>query len=320
MDTWIWAAGAGAVAVTVTALAAGVIFWQRRKTRQIMDSLNTMLDRAIAGSFAEAVFDESLLSATEAKMAHFLTVCQVSSQSLVAEKDKIKGLIADISHQTKTPIANLLLYSQLLEEHKLPEEGALCVKALSAQAQKLDFLIGALVKASRLETGIIAVTPRQGEVQALIEAALAQIRLKAEEKGIRIEAERAAGRAYYDPKWTAEALYNILDNGVKYSPPQSLICIRTIPYELFYRIDISDEGMGIAETEQSQIFARFYRSPAVSGQEGVGLGLFLTREILAAGGGYIKVSSKPGQGAVFSVFLPTEKTLKSYKTVRSEKE
>ncbi len=304
MDKWIWAAGA--VAVTVTALAVIVILWQRRKMRRLMDSLNAMLDKAIEGSFAETAFDESLLSATEARMARFLAVCAVSSRNLAAEKDKIKGLIADISHQTKTPIANLLLYSQLLEEHELSEECSLCVRALSAQAQKLDFLIGALVKASRLETGIIAVTPRQGEVQALIEAAIAQIRLKAEAKEIGIEAERAAGRAYYDPKWTAEALYNILDNGVKYSPPQSLLRIRAIPYELFYRIDISDQGMGIAEAEQSQIFARFYRSPAVSGQEGVGLGLFLAREILAAGGGYIKVSSKPGQGAVFSVFLPTE--------------
>lgn len=307
MDKWIWAAGGVAVAVTVTALAAIVILWQRRKMRRLMDSLNAMLDKAIEGSFAETAFDESLLSATEARMARFLAVCAVSSRNLAAEKDKIKGLIADISHQTKTPIANLLLYSQLLEEYELPAECSLCVNALSAQAQKLDFLIGALVKASCLESGIIAVSPRQGEVQALIEAAVAQIKLKAKEKGIRLEAERAVGTAYYDPKWTAEALYNILDNGVKYSPPQSLIRIRAIPYELFYRIDISDEGMGIAEAEQSKIFARFYRSPAVSGQEGVGLGLFLVREILAAGGGYIKVSSKLGRGSIFSVFLPTEK-------------
>ncbi len=115
------------------------------------------------------------------------------------------------------------------------------------------------------------------------------------------------GMADYDPKWTAEALYNILDSAVKYSPPDSIIEIKPIPYEMFYRIDIADRGIGIAEEELGMIFARFYRSPSVAEREGVGIGLYLAREIIQNGGGYIKVSSTPGQGSVFSVFLSTEK-------------
>jgi signal transduction histidine kinase len=171
----------------------------------------------------------------------------------------------------------------------------------------LDFLIGALVKTSRLESGIIMVNPQRGSLQTLLDAVIAQIRAKAEAKEIAIEAEATEGMAYYDPKWTAEAVYNVIDNAVKYSPRQSVIKIHAIPYELFFRIDITDEGIGIPEEEQSKIFSRFYRSPAVGSQEGVGIGLFLAREILSSGGGYIKVSSKPGQGSTFSIFLPTEK-------------
>lgn len=302
MEYWILFIGVAALAAAIAA-----ILLYRRRTRRIMDSLDAMLDSAIDGDFSEGVFDESLLSAVEAKMARFLSSCAVSSKNLTAEKDKIKSLISDISHQTKTPIANILLYSQLLAEHELPEDCTVCVKALSTQAAKLDFLIGALVKTSRLEAGIITVNPQSGSVQTLLDDVTAQISSKAQAREISIALEIVDGTACYDPKWTAEAVYNVLDNAVKYSPRQSTIKISALPYELFYRIDISDEGMGIAEDEQIKIFRRFYRSPAAAEHEGVGIGLFLTREILTSGGGYIKVSSKPGRGATFSVFLPTEK-------------
>lgn len=263
-----------------------------------------MLDKAIDGSFVEDVFDESALSALEAKLARYLSICAVSSKNLLTEKDKIKGLISDISHQTKTPIANILLYSQLLSEYELPEDCTVCVKALSAQAEKLNFLISALVKMSRLETGIITVLPKQETVQRLLDEVREQIIPKADAKGISVIMEDTGINACFDLKWTAEGLYNIVDNAVKYTDSGGSITVKAIPYEMFCRIDITDNGIGIAEDELSKIFTRFYRSGTVSEQEGVGIGLFLAREILATEGGYIKVSSMPGSGSVFSVFLP----------------
>ena len=304
MEQWVFSIG---ISVTAIVAAMGAILLYRKKMRRIMDSLDTMLNHAIDGDFTPDVFDESLLSAVEAKMASFLSACAVSSENLTEEKDKIKSLISDISHQTKTPIANILLYSQLLAEHDLPEDCGVCVNALNTQAEKLDFMIGVLVKSSRLETGIITVNSQKAPVQTLLDDAIAQIRYKYDEKGIVIEEQTISGTAFYDPKWTGEALFNVLDNAVKYSPCQSFIKISTMPYELFLRIDISDEGIGIREEEQSKIFQRFYRSPSVAHQEGAGIGLFLTREILGKGGGYIKVSSNTGQGSTFSIFLPTEK-------------
>ncbi|MNP78549.1 Alkaline phosphatase synthesis sensor protein PhoR [compost metagenome] len=73
---------------------------------------------------------------------------------------------------------------------------------------------------------------------------------------------------------------------------------------MFVRIDVADQGMGIAEQEWNDIFKRFYRSKQAAKHEGVGIGLYLAREIIAAQGGYIKVSSRLGEGTVFSVFLP----------------
>jgi signal transduction histidine kinase len=115
-----------------------MIILYRIRTRKTLDTINGMLDTAIDGGFSENTFDESVLSAAEAKMARFLSVCSASSKTLNEQKDKIKSLISDISHQTKTPIANILLYSQLLSERELPQDCAVCVKALEAQAEKLD--------------------------------------------------------------------------------------------------------------------------------------------------------------------------------------
>lgn len=292
--------------VSIGATTITILLYQR-KMRHLMNNLHIMLDSAIKGDFSERVFDESTLSALETKMSQYLSCCIVSSKNLTEEKNKIKSLISDISHQTKTPIANILLYSQLLSEFELPENCSVCINALSYQAEKLNFLIGALVKISRLETGIITVNPKKQSVQKLFDAAISEIKPKLEVKEISLQVEQTDITAYLDIKWTTEAIYNILDNAVKYSPAKSIIRIKALPYELFCRIDITDEGIGIAEEEQSKIFSRFYRSPTVSHEEGVGVGLFLAREIIFSAGGYIKVSSKPGQGSTFSIFLPTEK-------------
>lgn len=287
----------------VLSIAIAIILY-RRRTRKTLASINKMLDSAIDGSFSESLFDESVLSSVEAKLSRYLSICAVSSKNLLAEKDKINKLISDISHQTKTPIANILLYSQLLSEHELPEDCAVCVKALSGQAEKLSFLISALVKTSRLETGIITVVPKSEPVRNLLDEVQKQIRPKADAKGIFLTVEDTSINACFDLKWTAEAVYNIADNAVKYTAGGGSIAIKATAYELFCRIDIKDNGIGIAEDEHSQIFTRFYRSSSVNNQEGVGIGLFLAREIVAAEGGYIKVSSRPGSGSTFSVFLP----------------
>ncbi|QNR66859.1 HAMP domain-containing histidine kinase [Paenibacillus peoriae] len=293
------------IGITIIALFAvgTAILLYRKNVHKTMKTIQEMIDTAIDGNFSEHVFDESVLSAVETKLARFLSICTVSSKNLLAEKNKINELISDISHQTKTPVANILLYSQLLSEYELSQDAFTCVKALSAQAEKLNFLIHALVKTSRLETGIITVSPRRESVQKLLDAALEQIIPKAETKGISVVMEDTVIHAYFDLKWTSEAVYNIMDNAIKYTETGGNMNIKVMAYDLFCRIDIIDNGIGIAEEEQGKIFTRFYRSPTVNSQEGVGIGLFLAREIIAAEGGYIKVRSRYGSGSTFSIFL-----------------
>ena len=282
-------------------LAGGVVLWYRRRTRRILHNLNRMLDIAMQGDFTEDSFDESLLSALESKLAHYLAASTVSARNVAAEKEKLKALIGDISHQTKTPIANILLYTQLLAEQPGNRD---CLDALEGQTRKLQSLIEALVKTSRLESGVIALHPVPGNLLPVLESAIAQLAPKAAAKGISIVMEALDAEAVFDPKWTEEAVYNLLDNAVKYSPPGGSVTVSTSLYPMFSAVHIRDTGPGIPEEEQSRVFQRFYRGAKHKDEEGVGIGLYLVRQIAQGQGGYVKVSSQMGEGSTFSLYLP----------------
>lgn len=276
------------------------------KVDRIMNRLDAMLDKAIAGERIEETFDETKMSALETKLVKYPMINQLGKEQLQHEKAKIGGLVSDISHQTKTPIANLLLYTELLEEEIQDEKSKNMIRAIHEQAERLSFLTNSLVKASRLENGIIQTVPAKNSVKELIEAVIAQIENKAALKNISLMYDldnQVNCRAVFDMKWTGEAVYNIVDNAVKYTKAGGKVEILVTSYSLFTRIDIKDEGIGIQEDDVSKIFGRFYRCANVQQEEGVGLGLFLAREIISAQGGYIKVKSKINVGSTFSVFL-----------------
>lgn len=287
-------------------LTALIILLNHLHTKKTFDTIENMLNQAVKGDFSEKSFDETRLSSLETKFAHYLTASAVSARNVELEKDKIKSLIADISHQTKTPIANLLLYSELLLED---DTGSLSpqmqenLMQLHAQSEKLQFLIDSLVKLSRLENGILQLSPQEEALKPMLTLAVKETESKAKAKGLKLILCDTDEKAYFDSKWTLEAICNILDNAVKYTNEGS-ISLSVTAYEMFIRIDIKDSGIGIKEEELPKIFSRFYRSEDTKNMEGVGIGLYLSRQILSEEGGYIKVSSVYGQGSRFSVFLP----------------
>ena len=320
--------------------------------KKLLARLDQMLEDGINGTFAEPDYDESRLSRLESRWFQYLTASKLSRQNVEREREKLKELVSDISHQTKTPLANILLYTQLLEEQGLDAQSRQLAEEIRAQAEKLEFLIQSLVKTSRLETGTFQLTPEVNNVEELIRAAAEQAAARAEEKGIQIrilpveeavgaetgdygeivkpeEQSTAAGSgsavesevpgtdigvssgtkaasctARFDRKWTCEALFNILDNAIKYSPENSTVSIGIDSYEMFRCVRVADQGVGIAEEELPKIFGRFYRGQNVRQENGVGIGLYLSRQIVEGQGGYIQAESEPGKGSVFRVFLP----------------
>lgn len=271
---------------------------------KIVARLDGMLTDAINGSFIESGYDETELSRLESKFRQYLTAKETSEEKVRAERAAIKELVTDISHQTKTPIANISLYTQLLEEIS-PPDLLPYVEQIRMQAEKLDFLIQALTKISRLESDMIILKPQAQPVSVLVRKAVREIRGRAEARNISIDAEHGEDiRAIYDLRWTSEALGNLLDNGVKYSPEGSRIRVLVKGFELFVRISVEDEGSGIPVEERAQIFERFYRGKNAVREEGNGVGLYLTRIVLQRERGYIKVSSGSRGGSCFHMYLP----------------
>ena len=245
-----------------------------------------------------------MLSKTESKMVDFLSNSNLPNKNIKLEQDRIKSLIEDISHQIKTPIANILLYSELLKEKSISPENMEIAENISTQSEKLDFLVASLIKMSRLEHGVISLLPVSQNITPMIQEALQMVKNKANSKNIRFDFnDNIIVNACFDYKWTVEAVYNIIDNAVKYTKESDTIAITIELYEMFARIDISDNGIGISKDELSKIFLRFYRSADVSTQEGVGLGLYLCRNIMIAQSGYLKVNSEKGVGSRFSIFI-----------------
>lgn len=294
--------------ISILLIMASAVAWgvMMATHHRLYNRLNQLLDRAQKDDFKDYHFDETRHAALETKLYHFITANQAMLEKASQERESVKTLISDISHQTKTPIASLKLYSEWLNEAPLEDAHLEAVHAIHSQTEKLSFLIEALVKASRLETERYAFFSKNHSVDPLIEAAIRGNGLSASAKDIAIHFEPCGHEAYYDYKWTLEAIHNLIDNAIKYAPPKSHIQIKTYEYPLFTRMDVTDQGIGIEEHEIPHIFTRFYRSSEVYAVEGVGLGLYLTREIIQKQNGYLKVKSEKQKGSTFSIFLPTK--------------
>lgn len=295
--------------LAVIAVAALIYaFITRKNLSQTMTRIDSMLDKAKEGEFKANSFTEEEVSALECKFADFLNSSLTNEVALSEEKNRIKEMISDISHQTKTPIANLLLYSELLgEEESLSSSGKESVEVIHGQTEKLRFLVDSLVKLSRLENGVVAVNSADNSVNELVQGVVAELGNKAKAKGLELvgPSNQEEIRAKFDMKWTREAIINIVDNAIKYTN-EGLVDVRISATDVFARVDIKDTGIGISEEDSAKVFQRFYRSREVAGEEGVGIGLYLAREIITNEGGYIKLASVKGEGTTFSVFIPVK--------------
>lgn len=269
------------------------------------EMLNRILDDAAEGKSLSLRYDETELSKFQSKLVRVLSDSQISRQKVNEDREKLKELITNISHQTNTPLTNILIYSQLLEEQAENDTVRKYASEIILQAEKLEVMIRALVKMSRLETGIFQFEKENISLYELISHAAEMEKMNAENKNILLITEDCEDvKVNADKKWTAEAVCNIVNNAVKYSYENSRITLGIIDYEMFSGVYVSDEGPGIPEEDLPRIFSRFFRGSSVHDKEGIGVGLYLSRQITEGQGGFIKVSSETGKGSRFELFLP----------------
>ena len=281
-------------------------FLHNRYNDDLLEQI-TLLIEALVEQQERQIFSEAEDTLT-ARLQHQLlklrNILTAQNQMLAQEKEQIKTLISDISHQIKTPIAAANTFAELLSDGELSaEERTEYITTLQMSLGKLTFLTNSLIKMSRLESGVISLKPEKNSLNEIVLQAVKTVYAKAKEKGILITFEcDQAFEAVLDFNWTAEAISNVIDNAVKYTPQGGFVRLQITEYPSFLRLDISDSGVGIPEEEQAKIFGRFYRGKQSVGTDGVGIGLYLTREIINKQNGYMKVSSDEN-GSTFSMFM-----------------
>lgn len=305
---------AGLTVITLCALAAAAIMaWRMRRLKKdiydFADNLETNLDRLISGKKMEnaAETEDTLRGKINEKLQRAGHILERKERESLEEKKRMKELISDISHQTKTPIANQKVYLELLFGEPMSEKAKGFLESLGSQTDKLDFLLQSLVKMSRLDTGIILIQSEKGDLVQTLLKAVAAIVPAASQKQIELFADCGESVILpHDRKWTEEAVFNLLDNAVKYTAPGGKIEITAAKQEIFTVVSIQDTGKGIEAERQAQIFTRFYREPEVHDKDGIGIGLYLARKIIELQNGYIEVHSEPGLGSDFRIYLPNE--------------
>ena len=283
----------------------------RRKYKDYQE-ISDCLEALETGSYEFRMGEDALKTGIQPQLREQLErvghAVEVFKKQLEDEKENTKAMITDISHQLKTPVSALGLSLELLEDGQVTEEEKReFLERGKQEVEKLNHLMGTLVNLSRLEADMIRLKPRNASLKATLIRAANGIYLKAEEKKIEIELKEFTDMdILHDPRWTAEAISNVLDNAVKYSPGGSRIWIRVEPMVSYVFIEVEDEGIGIERSEYQNIFKRFYRGkrPEVEAQEGAGVGLYLVRKIFEEQGGNVCAVPAHGRGTVIRMMLP----------------
>lgn len=283
-----------------------IIRWYRNKLLAQYHNFLNKTDEILSGKPIDISYDESLDSAISERLSRIMEISRMQKETAEEERDIVKSLITNISHQIRTPLANITLYSGLLKERIKDVESVRLADKIENNAGKLEFFMKELLKSSYAEQEIISVSPQIIDLETVIRRSCQAVELDAMKKKIQLISEYDTCKIFADLKWTEEVFTNILENAIKYSPSGSTVTIQTVLYESFVCVRVVDNGIGILEEEQGKIFQRFYRGTNVTDKQGFGIGLYLAREVLRKQQGYIKVKSKLNRGTTAEVFLSRE--------------
>ncbi|MFT4144230.1 MAG: HAMP domain-containing sensor histidine kinase [Mobilitalea sp.] len=279
----------------------------RRYVAKGYNSIDTVIERILAKEISEPLetVSDNRISKLTYKANRIIEMCILDVTQNKKEKEVIQGFISDMSHQMKTPLAGISMYSELLLEGNLSaEENEEFLNRIKSGTDKLQWMMNSLIKMSRLEVGAIQLTPTEGNIRQTILESINSVIAAASKKNIDILVSNFENYLlYHDRKWTSEAITNILENAIKYSSADSSIEIAVEQMALYTKIKITDHGIGVEKEDWNLIFKRFYRGNKVKEIEGTGLGLYLSSLIMEKQGGYIMIDSNPGEYTTFSLFL-----------------
>lgn len=288
---------------------------QKKLRMEELKKAASMTEDILAGRklFVSSPGDELMLSRIENQLVRIQEMLEGRRKEAEKSRDEIQKLISEVAHQMRTPLANIESYTCLLGnavedvltgDKEMEQISGQYISSLEESEKKLHFLVDSFVKMARLEHHVIQIRKNECDLCRTIQNTFGQIQNRAEEKEIQFHIdmpERAV--CSHDPNWLGEAIYNILDNAVKYSGQRGIVEVILAQNELYFKLQVRDHGIGIEEGEENLIFRRFYRGRRVTIQEGFGIGLYLAREIIHLHGGFL-TAKRADFGLLMEVNLP----------------
>jgi two-component system phosphate regulon sensor histidine kinase PhoR len=229
----------------------------------------------------------------------------------VSELRRLEGVrrefVANVSHELRTPLTAIRGYAEALQSDLPSEKRQQFLDVNLRHADRLTALIEELLELSRIEGGTRELSLEAIDVAAMARGLLQDLKPRLDARELRAEVvEREAPRARADRRALEQVLLNLLDNAVKYSDPGGAIEISVAASKDGVRIEVSDTGIGIPESDRGRIFERFYRVDKARSRDlgGTGLGLAIVKHLVQALEGDVFVSARDGKGTTFSVHLP----------------
>ncbi|MBR3129565.1 MAG: HAMP domain-containing histidine kinase [Clostridia bacterium] len=268
-----------------------------------IDALTKSIDRVLheQDQLLITESDEGELAILTAEIRKMTVRLREQTDRLKDDKRLLSDAIADLFHQIRTPLTSMNLIVSMLSEEDLPPERRLrYLHELKQQLGRIQWITETLLKLSKLDAETVRFHPEPVDARALIEQAAEPLRVRMELKDVALEIEDDGARLTVDRAWTEEALSNILKNCMEHTPEGGRITVQTEESPVFCRITVRDTGAGFDPEDLGHIFERFYRGKNAA-DDSIGIGLALSREVIASQGGTIVAKNADTGGAQFTI-------------------
>ena len=271
-----------------------------------LEKLETIFDQVIHNKFdPETVkYSEGQVHKVIFKAKRVAEIAEERKHNVEIEHQHIQELITDISHQMRTPLTSIMMYTELLQSMNLPEgEAKEFLERIEVSSERLMWLASEFIIMTRFETATMKLHPVLEDVNKTLQKAILENQEAAKQKKILISGDfNQANLLVHDSKWTGEAFSNVIDNAVKYSHEKSKIQINIERLLSYTRVDITSYGIGVSDDAIRLISQKYYRGENAKELPGAGIGLYLTKSILEEQGGYMLVKQEQ-ERTIFSLFL-----------------
>ena len=291
-------------AAAAALLFGGIYVYKMRKYKKSLRRRSGEMDRILHGS-GELVlgsYEEGEISILRDEIYKMTVRLREQSETLTEDKEALADSLADISHQIRTPLTTLnLMTARMMQEGDDPEQRKRILREMNRMLERIEWLITALLKISKLDAGAICLEPADISMEGFLKKVMEPFEIQMDLRDQRCRIEGAEGMTFTaDEAWTLEAVRNVVKNSLEYTPDGKALEISCVNNPLYTEISVCDSGPGIDPEDLPHLFDRFYKGKN-AGSSSFGIGLALAQSIMSRQNGVIRAENRKEGGSRFRI-------------------